>query len=715
MILNIFHTTLPIKDPVLEFLLILVIILVSPLLLNKIKIPHLLGLIIAGAISGPNGFNLLERDSSIVLSGTAGLLYIMFLAGLEMDLAEFKKNSSKSLVFGLYTFIVPMIVGVAVGYYILNFSILTSVLWASMFASHTLITYPIMGKFGVSRNRAVNIAVGGTMITDILALLILAVVVGVTTGEVNTMFWVKFSLSVAAFGAIVLFLFPIIGRWFFKHVQDNVSQYIFVLVMVYLGAILSEMAGIEPIIGAFLVGLALNRLIPHSSPLMNRVEFVGNAIFIPFFLIGVGMLIDFRAFFKDAETIKIAAVMVVVASLTKFIAAWLTQKTFKLSADERRLIFGLSNAQAAATLAAVLVGYNLIIGTTATGEPIRLLSESILNGTIIMILFTCTIASFVAQKGARQVALTDNAYSSSSNEASTEKILIPIGSLNTTDEAIFLGLLIKSKNNTEGMYALNVVDSNVEDPSLNRLARKILHKAAVTASSADCALDSLLRYDMSIVNGISGVVKEQKITDLIINLDSEKGMSEAFLKKLNSGILNKCNTTTLVYKSTQPLGTIKRHLVFIPENADKELGFPFWLLKIWNIAKNSGAKIVFYGSEGMLNIIRNIQSKHPIECDYKLFNNWDDFLILSNEIQSNDNPVIVMSRKGRASFHSIMTKIPAFLGEYFNDKSYLLIYPMQDGLSETADMKFTNASFTGSIEKIDEIGKRISKVFRQKT
>ncbi|PKP35973.1 MAG: sodium:proton antiporter, partial [Bacteroidetes bacterium HGW-Bacteroidetes-15] len=289
-LLNIFESSLPLTNPVLKFLVILIIILSAPILLNKLKIPHILGLIIAGAIIGPNGFNLLLRDSGIILSGTAGLLYIMFLAGLEINMDEFKRNSSKSLMFGLYTFLIPMILGILSSYYILNLSMLSSILVASMYASHTLIAYPILSKLGVTKSRAVNIAVGGTMITDTLALLVLAVIVGLTTGEVNSAFWIKLSVSILSFGLIVMLLFPIIGRWFLKRYEDNVSQYIFVLVMVFLGAVLAEAAGIEAIIGAFLSGLALNRLIPSTSPLMNRIEFVGNAVFIPFFLIGVGML-----------------------------------------------------------------------------------------------------------------------------------------------------------------------------------------------------------------------------------------------------------------------------------------------------------------------------------------------------------------------------------------------------------------------------------------
>ena len=284
------HIALPLEDPILKFLLILVIILAAPLLLNKLKIPYLLGLIIAGAVIGPHGFNLVLRDSSIILSGTAGLLYIMFTSGLELDMTDFRKNSWRSLVFGLYTFSVPLVFGILAGRYLLGFGLYSSILLAGLFASQTLIAYPIVSKLGISRDRAVTIAVGGTVITDTLALLLLTVIVGVATGSIDDAFWYRLTASVIACIAVIMLLFPRIARWFFKRCSDNVSQYIFVLVMVFLGAVLARFAGLEPIIGAFLAGLALNQLIPRTSPLMNRIEFVGNAIFIPFFLIGVGML-----------------------------------------------------------------------------------------------------------------------------------------------------------------------------------------------------------------------------------------------------------------------------------------------------------------------------------------------------------------------------------------------------------------------------------------
>jgi Kef-type K+ transport system membrane component KefB len=714
-LLNIFETTLPLVNPILKFLVILVIILFAPIILNKFKIPHILGLIIAGAIIGPNGFNLLLRDSSIILSGTAGLLYIMFLAGLEMDLAEFKKNSSKSLLFGLYTFMIPMTLGILAGIYLLNFSVATSVLLASMFASHTLIAYPILSKLGVTKNRAVNITVGGTMITDTLALLVLAVIVGMTTGEVNTEFWIKLSGSIIVFAFIVLFGFPIIGRWFLKRYKDNVSQYIFVLVMVYLGAVLAEAAGIEAIIGAFLSGLALNRLIPSTSPLMNRIEFVGNALFIPFFLIGVGMLVDYRVFFKDIETIKVALVMTVVATSAKFIAAWLAQKSFKFSVDERRLMFGLSNAQAAATLAAVLVGYNVIIGETASGEPIRLLNDSILNGTIIMILVTCTIATLTAQKGGKNISLNESSAIDNTDSENTEKILIPVNNPDTIEELVNLSMILKSADNKTGLFALNVINNDTNTGHEGELkAKKMLEKAVKTASSADVQLNRLLRYDINPVNGITGVIKEHNITDLILGIHVVTGISPSFLGKFTEGILAKCNTTTFVYKSAQPISTIKRHIVIIPLHAEKEIGFPFWLAKIWNIPRNTGAKLVFYASEATIKIIKKIQSKHPIEADFILFDDWNDFLIISRDVKTDDGLVIVLSREKKPSYQANMNSIPNYLNKYFQPNNYMLVYPMQIGVNDMETIDLNNPSLIEPIEKLDELGKNIARLFKRK-
>ena len=648
---------LPLTDPVLKFLLILVIILSAPLLLNKLKIPHLLGLIIAGAIIGPNGLNLVLRDSSIILSGTAGLLYIIFLAGLEIDMGDFKKNSGRSFVFGMYTFLIPMALGIVAGLYVLHFSMETSILLASMFASHTLIAYPIISKLGITKDKSVTITVGGTMITDMLALLVLTVIVGMATGVIGEHFWTRLSISIVIFVLFVVIAFPIAGRWFFKHVQDSISQYIFVLVMVFLGAYLAELAGIESIIGSFLAGLSLNRLIPRSSPLMHRVEFIGNSIFIPFFLIGVGMLIDYRAFFTSFDTIKVGIVMIIVATIAKYAAAWLTQKTFRMSVDQRRIIFGLSNAQAAATLAAVMVGYNVILGQTPEGEPIRLLNESVLNGTILMILVTCTMASFSAQRGAHNLAATASSETDETGDHK-ERILIPLSNEDTAEELVNLSLATKSKKNTHHLYALNILDNKVsgDDQQLKK-SRRLLENAALTAAATDTHLQELQRYDLNVTNAILSVILEHRITDLVLGLHKEKGIPSSFLGRITEGILDYSDVTTLIYKPAQPLSTMKRHLVVIPVQAEKEAGFPQWVARVWNVIQNTGAKAIFYGSSDTLGRLKTLLGKRGGEMEFTEFSDWEDFLIVFRDVHKDDNLWIVMSRHNGISFNPSMNRI----------------------------------------------------------
>lgn len=673
----IFSSELPIANPVIKFLLILLIILLSPIVLNRIKIPPLLGLILAGAMIGPKGLGLIERDSGIILSGTAGLLYIMFLAGLEIDLHDFKKNRNKSLVFGIYTFLIPMILGTIAGLFLLKISLISSFLLASMFASHTLIAYPLISKLGIGKNRAVNITIGGTLITDTLALLILAVIVGTSKGEVTPAFWIHLILFLAGASLIIIWIFPKIARWFLKKYSDNSSQYIFVLVLVFLGASLAELAGIEAIIGSFLVGLSINKLIPHTSPLMNRIDFVGNAIFIPFFLISVGMLVDFKVFFESWETLWVALVMTTIAVLAKWLAAVATQKTFNFSRNERQIIFGLSNAQAAATLAAVIVGYNTIIGQSDSGEPIRLLSESILNGTIVMILVTCTIASFEAQKGAKNLLMNEIQREDPDTKGIPERILIPVRNEETSRELIKLSILFQAPKKKSAMYALSIIDPEDLDSAAELKAQKILNKASEEAAATDHLLIELLRYDSQVEHGIVSVIYENKITDLVLGLHEKVSIDDSFLGKLTEGILDKTNTTTFIYKSSQPLETYKRHLVLVPPHAEKELGFPFWVEKIWNIARNSGTRIIFYVAAETKVILEQILIKNPIRADFRKFPDWNEVFNLNIQLKPDDNLIMVLSRKDSISYHPNLKQVPHLISVWLKKKSFILIYPNQ--------------------------------------
>ena len=476
--MDLFHFSLqlPITDPTWIFLLVLLIILFAPILLNKLRIPHIIGMILAGLVIGEHGFNILARDSSFELFGKVGVYYIMFLAGLEMNMSDFKKNRGKAVMLGLLAFIIPIGIGMVTNMWLLEYSLLTSILLASMYASHTLVAYPIVIRYGISRHRSVSIAVGGTAVTDTLTLLVLAVISGLFKGEGGGLFWLWLVVKVVVLGALIMQLFPRIGRWFFRRYDDNVMQFIFVLAMVFLGAGLMEFIGMEGILGAFLVGLVLNRLIPHVSPLMSHLEFVGNALFIPYFLIGVGMLIDIHVIFGGGDALKVAGVMIVVALAGKWIASWLTQKIYGMSALERELMFGLSNAQAAATLAAVLIGYNLI---QPNGE--RLLNEDVLNGTVLLILVTCVVSSFTTERAARRIAMDEAHPEEGDRSRMPEKILIPVANPATLEYLMSLSLLIRDPKQKDNLVALNVINDHTESDRLEQQGKRYLERAAKIA------------------------------------------------------------------------------------------------------------------------------------------------------------------------------------------------------------------------------------------
>lgn len=706
MTLAIHGFSLPVEDPIIKFLIEIVIILFVPILLNKIKVPHLLGLIIAGAIVGPNGFNILLRDSSVVVIGTTGLLYIMFLAGLEIDMGDFKKNKWKSLTFSIYTFIVPFALGLLGGYYILDFSILTTVLFASLFSSHTLIVYPLISSLGVTKKISVNITVGGTMGTDVLSLMVLAVVVGMSQGAVGTAFWVTLSVSMALFSLIVLFVFPIIGRWFFKNIQDKISQYIFVIVIIYLGALLAELAGVEAIIGAFFAGLALNRLIPHTSPLMNRIEFVGNAIFIPFFLISVGMLIDVRAFVSSWETLGVAAVMLVASIGGKYIAARLTQRTFRFTKEEGRLIFGMSSASAAATLATVLVGYNIVLGESPTGEPLRLLNDHVLNGSILLILVSCTISSFISMSSAQKLAEMDNEKTVSGGDSGIEKILMPINDEDMTMKMINLGLLIKNKNTSDGIYVMNVINEETNESS-QKNAEKILDEAVKMGAAADASITPIKRYDSTVVSGINNVIKEKDITDLIIGLKREKGFTPSFVYNLYNGYLKNEHVNLILYHAIQPLSTIKSYTVLIPPDADREPGFFYALLRIWNIAKNSGATMQFFATSRMIGMLNRILEKSNIEAQMFEIATWQEAQQQADNLGRDQGLIIVMADRNLFSYASQMHAVPEYLNKQTVDNNYILVYPFSINKETAVESRSVN-----NIDDFATIGKLIAKVFK---
>ncbi len=703
----------PVTDPTWIFFLVLIIILFAPMILGRLRIPHIIGMILAGVVVGKYGFNILERDSSFELFGKVGLYYIMFLAGLEMDMDDFKKNRTKGLVFGLFTFLIPMGLGIWSSMSMLDYGFLTSVLLASMYASHTLIAYPVISRYGLSRQRTVSITIGGTAVTVVLALMVLAVIGGMYKGEdVGGMFWILLVAKVVLLFALIIFFMPRLSRWFFRKYEDAVMQFVFVLAMVFLGGGLMELVGMEGILGAFLAGLVLNRFVPHVSPLMNRLEFVGNALFIPYFLIGVGMIIDVRCLFTEGEALKVAVVMTVVATLSKWLAAWITQKIYGMKKVERSLIFGLSNAQAAATLAAVLIGHGIIMDN---GE--RLLNDDVLNGTVVMILFTCIISSVATERAARRMVTQENLIEDNEGGKGKEqeRILIPVANPETIEGLVGMALMMRHPKQKDPLVALSVINDNNASETKELLGKRNLERTAMVAAAADASVKTVLRYDLNIAQGIIHTQKEYSVTDIVIGLHRKTSLMDTFFGTMTENLLKGTHRQIMIAKLLLPVNTLRRIVVAVPDKAEYEKGFLKWVTQLCRVGKQLGCRVHFFATEDTSKHLRAVTKRQEADTytEFSLLEDWDDLLILTGQVNFDHLFVVVSSRKGSISYQTSFERLPSQVSRYFANNSLLIVYPDQLGDDPQEILSFSDPRGQSETRVYDNVGKWVYKWFKK--
>jgi len=698
---------IPFQSSVLVFAVILFIILLAPLIFRKIKVPGIIGLILAGVIIGPHGLNLIAKNSAIDLFSTIGLLYIMFLAGLELDLKGFAKYKHKSLVFGFFTFMVPLAIGYPVCRFLLEFSFETSFLVSSMFATHTLVTYPIVSRLGISRNEAVGITVGGTMLTDTAVLIILAVISGSVSGEITPGFWIKFTISVILFLTIVLYLIPKLATWFFRNFEgEKNSHFIFVLAMVFLAAFLSEVAGLEPIIGAFAAGIALNRLIPHTSSLMNRLEFVGNSLFIPFFLISVGMLINLKVLAQGPVALIIAATLTIVALIGKYIAAWLTATIFRYSKANRNLIFGLSSSHAAATIAVIMVGFRLGI-----------VDENILNGTIVLILVTCLVASFVTEHSAKQVLIMEKDITPRLPSIH-QKILIPIYNPNNMERLLDLAMAIKDPKNRFPIVSLSVVADDEAAQQKLIEAKRTLEKAIVHAAAFDQEVEIITTISQNVPSGIKRVATEIFATEIIIGFALKRQFTDLLFGNIIKYIVDNTNQAVWVCSISPYLHQRRKIVVVCPRYADREYGFHLWLKRVFRLADSLKVSCEFLSTaQTFRHVNEYIQTnKIAIPTNHIEFTDWIDFPSISAYIQPTDLVIITLPRNGGVSYKLSQENIPRQMAINFENYDFILIYPNEN--EENPEMMFTDDFDKSLIEEglnhLSKKAKSLKDVFRRK-
>jgi Kef-type K+ transport system membrane component KefB len=708
-----FH--LPLRNPVLVFSLLLFIILLSPIILRKIRIPAIIGLIISGVIIGPHGLRLigektLESEGSIKLFSTIGLLYIMFMAGLELDLNQFKRYLNKSLTFGILTFIIPLALGYPLCLHILHLSPMASLLTASMFSTHTLVAYPIISKYGLSKDSAVAITVGGTILTDTAVLIILAIISSATKGHLDTAFWVRLVTSLTIFSIIMFFLVPRVARWFFSKLDsEKTSQYIFVLSVVFFSAFLAEVAGVEHIIGAFVAGLVLNRLIPHNSILMNRIEFIGNALFIPFFLIFVGMVVDYKVFFQGTWPLIIAGVLTSFAIFSKWLAAWFTQVIFKMTKNERQLIFGLSTSHAAATLAIIMVGYN---------EGNGILDINIVNGTILLILITCMTASFVTENAGKNLLIQRSENSDledNENQLRNKHIMVSMNELSGNENLLEFALLVSDPKVINPVSVVSVYPNNDKAELMIRKSRKSLEDIVKHFSGYESKLNTIATIDYNLSSGIARVSKEL-VSDIVILNDSRHvNLLKRIVGDDRDHLLDVCPKTIFFCQFDKPAVSYKKILLMAPPLSELEPTFPLWMERILRLAKELTVDLHCYATITAFERMQKVNLANKLDAAIKHIEieNAEDFLLQTE--RSNDSLIVFCSaRKGSVSYDSEIEVVMNKLEKAFPENDGILIYPGIEGEASYSNYQdISSLPITAGVETIQKIGREVGSIFKK--
>ena len=680
----------PITDPTLIFFVVLLMILLSPIIMGRLRIPHIIGMVLAGVVVGQYGLDILERDASFELFGRVGLYYIMFLAGLEMDMEGLKKNRNRVAVFGLLTFLIPFAMTYAMASGLLHYTPLGSLLLAAIMASNTLIAYPIVGRYGLTRHTSSTLSVGSSMMALFLALIVMASIVNSFHGGSGIGFWLLFVVKFAAYCAGLILVIPRLTRWFLRRYSDAVMQFIFILATVFLSAVLSDAVGLEGIFGAFMSGLILNRFVPKVSPLMNRIEFTGNALFIPYFLIGVGMLINVRLLFAGSRILWVVFCLVFFGTLGKAVAAYLAARLFRMPWLSGHMMFGLTSAHAAGAIAMVMVGRQL---ETAPGR--YLFGDEVLNGIVIMILFTCVISTVITERAAQRLRLQEKEEPQLKKDIDDEKILIPVKYREYADNLVTMATMMRNPRSRRELVALNVVYDDVNMRHNQAEGQRLLDHLQHLASASDVPMTTQVRIAANIANGIKHAFKEFQASEILMGLHFHKEVSRGFWGEFTRSLYNGLSRQIIITRIMQPLNTIRRIQVAVPSRAEFEPGFYRWLERLARMAGNLECRVVFHGRQDTLQLVKEfIRNRFPsVRAEYEELEHWNELPELATRVREDHLFVIVTARKGTISYKSAMERLPDEVNKCFKGKTLMIIFPDQYG-NRMDDMTFAQPQHT---------------------
>lgn len=695
----------PITDPTLIFFVVLLIILFAPIIMGKLRIPHLIGMVLAGVLIGQYGLNILVRDASFELFGKVGLYYIMFLASLEMDMEGLRRNKWRTLIFGLMTFSIPFVITYVMGLSILDYTAFAAILLGCIMSSNTLVSYPIIARYGLQQKQSVTLSVGSTMISLFLALVVLAALVAGHEGESNVIFWLWFVVKLVLYIGVIILVIPPVTRWFLRRYSDAVMQFIFVMCVLFLCAAMAGFVGLEGIFGAFFAGLVLNRYIPHVSPLMNRIEFIGNALFIPYFLIGVGMLINVRLLFQGGSILFVVGCIVFFGTIGKAIAAYVASFFYRLPAIAGHMMFGLTSAHAAGAIAMVMVGMNL---KGSDGKP--LVDDGMLNGIVIMILFTCIISSVITEWASRVTILRDKELPAENLPDDDERILVPVKYKEYANRLISMAVMMRNPKLHRPLVAINVVYDDADMRKNLEDGQHLLNNVQEYAAGSDVQVDTQVRVAANIANGIKHAFKEFQASEILIGMHMHENVSQKFWGQFHQSLFNGLNRQIIMARLYHPLATLRSIVVAVPSRSQYEPGFYRWLERLSRLSENLECRIEFDGRMDTLQMINQfITNRHPnVRASYREMTHWNEMPQLASSIDNDHLFVVVTARKGTVSYKSAMERLPEELMKYFNGKNLMIIFPDQYGDDKTM-MTFAQPQHTEERSAYDAVAAWIHK------
>ena len=642
--------------PVGFFLIVMAIILITPLISERLKLPGIIGIIIGGMLIGPHGFGFLEDNDRIQFLSTIGLVYLMFSAGLEVDINQFMKVRARALVFGLITFTFPQLMGMGLGY-ILGLDWLGMILLGSAFASHTLIAFPILTKLGVTRNEAVAVTTGATVLTDIGAFIILAVVLGAEKGGLSFGYFAQLFVLLALFTAAIIFGLPRFGKWIFQKLTGRAVEFQFVIVTLFVAAFVAEVIGVHEVVGAFLAGLAVNSMLPRHSPVAGHVLFIGESFFIPVFLLYSGLITDPLTFLKSPQTLIVAVGVTIVAYVSKLIAAWITARIYKYTKSEFWTVYGLSHAQAAVTIPTLVIGLE-------TG----LFDATLFNAAILMILLTSITSPLIVQRFAPDL---QTAVADKEPTLLFGRVLVPVSEAKSDGLVALANLL--ARNAKGKVLAVSVAQDNGFDKENSFVIHKeLLGKVSQNMHDPEAQIEFIPRLAATHAQGILHTAHEENASLIVMGWRGKRTLRESALGSVLDEVIWGSDTPVVVGKLSQPLNSMMRVVFIVPAKAVPPVALRRMLDANLAIAKSLNVPLLIRADKSYIQSFEALLASNESDQHVEMELLQGQLKPEKLEYEAVSDFIVLPGFGSRKRVQDTLGKLPEQVAEYFDGNLAIL-------------------------------------------